>query len=309
MSDETKKKDDEGLVSGVPLSAFEEALRAVESIQQTSREKKAKPKVKREIEAEVEIDTKGAGELDDLLRYLGGEGGESVKSGMKSARRGGEHPEIPAGPVSKTADDLDALAELLRQEQDLEKEAEFLRTVLMDKAQKGEAADPKAVEEKQTQINELHERLLRIQAEFNNFKKRIERDKAEIVRFSNENLLLALLPIIDNVERAMAHARATQDTEAVIDGLDLILRQLFDTLAAKGLRRLEAENEVFDPAYHDAMATFETDDLEPGRVLSQYERGYLLHGRLLRPARVVVAVKPTTRRAANDERPSESAGS
>ncbi|MCL4235742.1 MAG: nucleotide exchange factor GrpE, partial [Deltaproteobacteria bacterium] len=293
MTDETKKKDDDGLISGVPLSAFEEALKAVESIQQTSREKKAKPKVKREVEAEVEIDTRSAGDLDDLLNYLGGT--EGARATVKSGKGGRAHPEIPTGgPVSKTADDLDALAELLRQEQDLEKEAEFLRTVLMDKAQKGETVDPKAVEEKQTQINELHERLLRIQAEFNNFKKRIERDKAEIVRFSNENLLLALLPIIDNVERAMAHARATQDTEAVIDGLDLILRQLFDTLAAKGLRRLEAENEVFDPEFHDAMATFETDDMEPGRVLSQYERGYLLHGRLLRPARVVVAVKPTT---------------
>ncbi|MCC6157501.1 MAG: nucleotide exchange factor GrpE [Deltaproteobacteria bacterium] len=307
MTDETKKKDDEGLISGVPLSAFEEALKAVESIQQSSREKKAKPKVKREVEAEVEIETRGAGDLDDLLKYLGGAGG--AQPGAKPAKGGREHPEIPAGPVSKTTEDLDALAELLRQEQDLEKEAEFLRTVLMDKAQKGEAVDPKAVEEKQTKIDELHERLLRIQAEFNNFKKRIERDKAEIVRFSNENLLLALLPIIDNVERAMAHARATQDTEAVIDGLDLILRQLFDTLAAKGLRRLEAESEVFDPAFHDAMATFETDEMEPGRVLSQYERGYLLHGRLLRPARVVVAVKPATRRAANDQQPSEGAGS
>lgn len=307
MSDETKKKDDEGLISGVPLSAFEEALKAVESIQQTSREKKAKPKVKREVEAEVEIDVGGSADLDDLMKYLGGTG--AVQPSAKPTRSARAHPEIPAAPVSKTAEDLDALADLLRQEQDLEKEAEFLRTVLMDKAQKGETVDPKAVEEKQTQINELHERLLRIQAEFNNFKKRIERDKAEIVRFSNENLLLALLPIIDNVERAMAHARATQDTEAVIDGLDLILRQLFDTLAAKGLRRLEAENEVFDPAFHDAMATFETDEMEPGRVLSQYERGYLLHGRLLRPARVVVAVKPTAMRAANGDQPSEGAGS
>lgn len=283
----SQERDDNNVKTDVPLSAFEEALKAVESIQRTEQNRKKKSTKQKEKEVEIDLEA-DAGDLDDLLRYL--EAGEK--------ETGSASPAAAGNARRQASDDLKVLSDLLREEKNLEKEAEFLRTVLTDKAAKGETVDKKALEEKQGQIEELHERILRIQAEFNNFKKRIDRDKVDIVRFANENLLLALLPIVDNLERALAHARATNDREAVIDGVELILRQMFDTLATKGLRRMESEQEWFDPAFHEAMATMEVEQVEPGRVVSQYERGYLLHGRLLRPAKVIVAVKPSADRGA-----------
>ncbi|MCZ7586874.1 MAG: nucleotide exchange factor GrpE [Deltaproteobacteria bacterium] len=145
-------------------------------------------------------------------------------------------------------------------------------------------------------------------AEFENFKKRINRDKEDMIRFSNENLILSILPIIDNFERAISHGAATADTEATIDGVRMILKQLHDTLATGGVRKFESQGHRFDPAFQEAMASVKTDEMEPGIVIAQYEPGYLFHGRLLRPAKVVVSARADENNdeeiaAANTENP------
>ncbi|MBZ0274121.1 nucleotide exchange factor GrpE [bacterium] len=294
--------DDDRIDSGVPDSAFDEALKAIERAQEESRRRGkagAKPSVKAqappprsparaadEVDIEIDADATGEDDLANLLKYFEEGGVEPVEVARPSARP----------PASRDAD-LDMLAKLLEEEQNLEKEAELLRTVLAETRASAQASagatvqSGAALKEKETQIQGLQERLVHIQAEFDNFKKRINRDKADMVRFSNENLILSMLPIIDNFERAISHASATHDPDAMIDGVRLVLKQLHDTLSQNGVRKIDASDQQFDPVYHEAMASMETADREPGTVIAQYEPAYLLHGRLLRPAKVVVATR------------------
>jgi molecular chaperone GrpE len=280
--DDNKSPRVESVPSGVPQSAFEEALKAIENIQKSGAAKaKQKKAERRDKEIEIDIDTDSES-LSEFLKHLD-EDEPSRKAPRQSAP--------PPAPDPQN-DDLDVLAKLLEEEQGLEKEAEFLKSVLLETQSATSApSDPRAIKEKEDQVQQLQDRLLRIQAEFDNFKKRINRDKADMVRFSNENLILSILPIIDNFERAISHAAATSDPLATIDGVRLILKQLHDTLAANGVRKIDATDQVFDPTYHEAMATIASNVLEPGRVITQYESGYLLHGRLLRPAKVIVSTK------------------
>ncbi|MCB1154875.1 MAG: nucleotide exchange factor GrpE [Deltaproteobacteria bacterium] len=289
-SDEEKSS----ITTDIPLSAFEEALRAVENIQRTAKTKRpAAPSPSENDEADVEIDVESDAErLGEFLETL-----ESANPGQNVATA------VARPEPMATKSDLDRLAELMEEERTLEKEAEFLRSILMEGAGSGGSGphDEKALKEKEEQVSQLQERMVRMQAEFENFKRRINRDKKDVVRFSNEALIQSLLPIIDNFERALAHADATNDAEATIDGVRLILKQMHNTLAQNGVRKIDASGQVFDPAFHEAMATMPTDDADAGKVISQYEPGYLLHERLLRPAKVVVAEKTAGREAATSK--------
>ena len=285
MNDPKEKNDKDGNIpSGIPESAFDDALKAVEEIREAAKKKPKKKKPKKSASGRnvVQLDSeKETAELEKLMQLL-----EEAEESKPSPE-----PKKSKGDPS----DLDLLAKILQEEQSLEKEAEFLKSVLVDveKAARDEGAGPgpEEIKKKEKHIEQLQERLVRIQADFENFKKRINRDKEEMVLFSNENLILSVLPIIDNFERAISHAAATRDPQAMIDGVQLILKQLHDTLAANGVRKIDATTQVFDPKYHEAMASVESDEVEPGYVMAQYEPGYLLYQRLLRPARVVVASK------------------
>ena len=297
MSDPEEKKDkkETAIPTDVPESAFEEALKAIENLQkQKGGEGKARKKPRQPQAEDQVFDQDDSESLAGLFKILDQEETKSEKAPVakEQGRDNGKS-------------DLDLLAELLEEEQNLEKEAEFLKSVLLEaQAAPMPVGDAEAIKKKEGQIQELQDRLLRIQAEFDNFKKRINRDKVDMVRFSNENLILSVLPIIDNFERAISHAAATDDSQATIDGVRLILKQLHDTLQANGVRKIDATNQVFDPAYHEAMATIATNDFEPGHVIAQHEPGYILYSRLLRPAKVVVSVNPSEE---NEEKESHGA--
>ncbi len=153
---------------------------------------------------------------------------------------------------------------------------------------------PSREEEIERQARETYERLLRVSAELDNYKKRTAREKAEFMRYANEKLARDLLESVDNLERALAHHKesATADSdEALATGVEMTLKLLLDTLKRHGVVPIEAVGAPFDPNLHEAVGESDSDAVEPGHVAEEYQRGYLLHDRLLRPAMVVVRRK------------------
>ena len=134
--------------------------------------------------------------------------------------------------------------------------------------------------------------LLRERAELENFKRRMQREKSESLRFASEPLLRDILPVIDNLERAVAHAKESDGSQALVEGVELVLRSLLDTIGRHGVSRVKAKGEVFDPSRHEAVAQVENAELAPNTVLDEHQSGYQLHDRLLRPAMVSVAKAP-----------------
>jgi molecular chaperone GrpE len=140
----------------------------------------------------------------------------------------------------------------------------------------------------------LYDRLLRKQAEFENFKKRAEREKTEYVQFASAELIKELLNALDSFDLAIRNASqeavppGRQDT---LQGFELIYKQLLDTMGRFGLKPIEAKGKKFDPNFHQAVATTPTNDVEENTIVEEMRKGYLLNGRLLRPAMVSVAVK------------------
>jgi molecular chaperone GrpE len=148
-----------------------------------------------------------------------------------------------------------------------------------------EAALNKAKEE----ARENYDRLLRATADFENYKKRVAKEKSDLIRYGNEELLKALLPVIDNLERALEHAQAEGNQEGIKGGVEMTLQQFLQILQRFGVTPISAEGERFDPTRHEAVMEQATGAYTPGHVVSELERGYLLNDRLVRPAKVVVA--------------------
>jgi len=134
---------------------------------------------------------------------------------------------------------------------------------------------------------DLYDRLLRKQADFENFRKRTEREKREFQQYALSDIMGELIFILDNFERAFAHA-GEASTEYK-KGVELIYKQLKDVLEKRGLKAIETEGRKFDPNFHEAVAREERNDLEEGTILEELQRGYFFHNRLLRPAMVKVS--------------------
>ena len=134
----------------------------------------------------------------------------------------------------------------------------------------------------------LQDRLLRTAAEFDNFRKRIDRERRELSEFAASDVLLEMLPILDNFERAL-QAPAPAEAEAFRRGIELIHRQMLDLLRKRGVRPIDARGADFDPNFHQAVIHEASDSHREGEVIEELQRGYMLGDRLLRPAMVKVA--------------------
>jgi molecular chaperone GrpE len=137
-----------------------------------------------------------------------------------------------------------------------------------------------------------HERWVRERADLENLKKRMERERVETVKFAAERLCKDLLPVVDNLERALEHARDGGNGQPLQEGVALVLKSLLDVLEHHGVKRIDAQGARFDPTHHEALAHVESAEHEPSVVIEEYQRGYRLHDRLLRPALVSVAKAP-----------------
>jgi molecular chaperone GrpE len=147
------------------------------------------------------------------------------------------------------------------------------------------------IERLRSELAEQKDRVLRERAELENFKRRQARDKADALRFANESLLRDLLPIIDNLYRAIEHARTSREVDAIAEGVEMVVRSLTETLERHGVKIVEARGRPFDPAHHEAIGHVESEH-PPNTVVDEHQRGYLLHDRLLRPALVTIGKAP-----------------
>lgn len=149
------------------------------------------------------------------------------------------------------------------------------------------------LEQAHKEAAENYDRYLRISAEFENYKKRVSKERTDLINFSNEKLLRDLLPVLDSLDRAIDHAASAGDFDAFVEGLGLISEKLQGMLTRHGVERIEAVGKDFDPNYHEALMQVENDEYGNNKVVEEFEKGYLLNGRLLRPAKVTVS-KGTT---------------
>jgi len=150
---------------------------------------------------------------------------------------------------------------------------------------------------KEKEAAENQDKYLRAVAELENYKKRAARDRADSLKYGQENLIKDILPLVDNLDRAMAHACKSNDFEAFKEGLRLVQNQLNGCLEKQGVERIEAAGRDFDPNVHEAMLQVESPDHEHNQVVEEFEKGYLLNGRLLRPSKVSVCRLPVKEEA------------
>ena len=134
------------------------------------------------------------------------------------------------------------------------------------------------------------DRILRLQADFENSRKRLEREKQEFLRFANEGIIAGLLNVVDDLERSLQLAQEKhEDFSAFLKGIGMILAHLYDLLKKYGLSPIEAKGKVFDPDYHEALLKIETDDFPENTVVEELQKGYLLNDRVIRTAKVKVS--------------------
>jgi molecular chaperone GrpE len=158
----------------------------------------------------------------------------------------------------------------------------------------GEAAAPaESQEDLALELKQTQDRLLRLHADFENFRRRALKERTEAAQYSHQNLVKDLLSAVDNLERAIEHAgKGGGDLQSLLQGVELVRRQVLAALAKNGVTQVEARGKPFDPSLHEAMAQVADTSLAPNTVVEELEKGYKLRDRLVRPARVVVSKLP-----------------
>ncbi len=207
---------------------------------------------------------------------------ESVTLEVESAEPQAEAPgELSEPDTASSSADVAALTAELEAAR---KEVESLRAQL--EFSQGESR--KLME----RLKEDHERSLRAAADLENYKKRAQKEKEEVQKFGSEKLLKDLLPVMDNLDRAMDAATKSPDFASFQKGVAMTRKSFEDTLARHGVKAFSAKGQPFDPRLHEAMQQVETSEVPPGHVAFEVARGYHLNDRLVRPAMVVVARAP-----------------
>jgi molecular chaperone GrpE len=171
----------------------------------------------------------------------------------------------------------------------------------------GEAPAALSIEElqellqlKEAEAKANEEKFLRQAAELENYKKRVAREKEDAIKFANEALVRDLLPVLDNLERAVDHARSGGNGKPLLDGIEMVLQTWLEALGKHGVTRITAKGDVFDPEKHEAYAQVETDEFPANTIVDEVHGGYFLRDRLLRPSLVSVA-KPSEKKEKPEE--------
>ena len=165
--------------------------------------------------------------------------------------------------------------------EEMKDQAEATETEADEKTEKPEEKELSKEEE------DLNTKYMRLMADFQNFKKRTEKQKSDIHAYANEKIVLGLIDVLDNFERALMADCA--GVESFKEGMELIFKQLKDVMAAAGVSEIQAENAEFDPNFHNAVMMEDTDQVESGHVSCVLQKGYILNGKVVRPSMVKVA--------------------
>src|SRR5688572_21433465 len=142
---------------------------------------------------------------------------------------------------------------------------------------------------KAEEVKALNDKYLRLAAEFDNYKRLAQRDQRDQIRFGNEQLLKELLPVVDNLERAIKAAKDSKTAQGLVQGVDLTLKQLEGVLSKFGVQSIPTMGQRFDPSGHQAVASVPSTQVPDQHVVEEFQRGYRLHDRILRPAMVTVS--------------------
>jgi molecular chaperone GrpE len=213
--------------------------------------------------------------------------------------------DLPKLPPAEPVEGWESLAEessggVLTPSPELEEALREAAEAVADPAERARAAAAAApeaaaasarIEDLSAELVETKDRLIRMQADFENFRRRAQREREEAVRYGTQNLFKDLLTTVDNLERAVDHARkgGGGDLENLLQGVELVQKGLLGLMARHGVSEVEALGKIFDPALHEAMAQAPDASVAPNTVLEVLQKGYKLRDRLLRPARVIVA--------------------
>lgn len=145
------------------------------------------------------------------------------------------------------------------------------------------------LQEKEKETKDTLDRLLRVRADFDNYQKRIKKEKMEFERFLNEGLIKELLPVVDNLERAMKSAEQSGEIAPLIKGLEMTIKQFRDILKEAGVKEIKSIGEIFDPSKHEAIKLITSHEGGDNTIVEEYEKGYSLHEKVIRPSKVGVA--------------------
>ena len=157
----------------------------------------------------------------------------------------------------------------------------------------------------QEEADKNYDLYVRSQAEMENFKKRNAKEKEDVVRYANETLIKEILPVMDNLEKAISHAQQDNAVDALREGVELTLKGLKDSLKKAGLKEVEAQGHPFDPCFHEAVSEMVDERAKPGAVIQELQKGYVLNGRLIRPSMVIVNRRKDTKDSDGDNVPRE----
>ena len=192
------------------------------------------------------------------------------------------HEEVNEGE-EKTLDSADTAAEAIAAEKAKDLDAEIVEELLAED-------QLSETEELQEQVSKANDQVLRVQAEMQNVRRRVERDVENAHKYALDKFTAELLPVVDNLERALSTIDATDDAQkAVATGLELTLKSFFDVLGRFKIEVVDPAGQPFDADLHQAVSMVPNPDLEPNTVMDVFQKGYTLNGRLVRPAMVVVS--------------------
>ena len=170
-----------------------------------------------------------------------------------------------------------------------QKDSPLKKTKPKGQSKKKNEANNQEITQLKEQISSEKDRVLRLSAEFDNFQKRKQRELDEFKKFANETIFKQLLTVVDNLERAIASTKENSDKKVLIEGVELTYKEIIKLLETFSVRAVEAENQTFDPNFHQAVTQEETDKVPDNTVTKVLQKGYLLHDRLIRPAMVIVS--------------------
>jgi molecular chaperone GrpE len=203
----------------------------------------------------------------------------------------------------------------MEKESTVKKSQRVSKTVRMERKEKERLQEEaKKVEEYSKECAELKEKaekaeeyldqLKRLKAEFINYKRLQEKHNQEFIKFSNELLIMELLPTLDNLDRALnSKNNSSSNLDSLLEGVKLVKKQIFEVLSKNGLSTIDSVGKIFDPRFHEAVMRIETAEKDKdGLVMEEFQKGYTLHGKVIRPAKVSVASFTNNKKNSNEKK-------
>jgi len=177
------------------------------------------------------------------------------------------------------------------------------------KVHKDSPGEQKQIEDLQKEKDELFAKLQRVSADYANFQKRAPKQIADTISYEKEKIIKTLLPALDNFEHTLQNARSAEDIDVLVKGIEIIYDQMLDILKSHGVEQIKALGEKFDPAFHEAMTQRAEPDQDENIVLEEFQKGYKLNGRVIRPSKVIVnkaaSEKPVQEQGQVEQEPRE----